>query len=187
MLRLRLAIECAPRTKNGQPAHSPTVGAKTSCTQFDCDGLRGCQPNRCPPISSATMGSVSNTPIQNRRVMSVSSGFGPVSAVGVSGSSAMPQIGQEPGPSCRTTGCIGQVKIVPVGIGAPGAGADGSRYFSGSDANLARQPPEQKKYETPPWLWRCGVFTGSTVMPQTGSLVSALAVGGAVIASIPII
>src|SRR3954451_5432703 len=145
MLRLRLATDCGPRTKNGQPAHSTTGVGKASCTQLDGDAASGCQPNRCPPISSATTGSVSSTPIQNRRVMSMSSGFGPVSAVGVSGSSAMPQIGQEPGPSCRTSGCIGQVKIVPSGIGAAGAGADGSRYFSGSDANLARQPPEQKK------------------------------------------
>ena len=57
----------------------------------------------------------------------------------------MPQIGQEPGPSCRTSGCIGQVKIVPAGIGAAGSRADGSRYFPGSAANLVRQPPEQKK------------------------------------------
>jgi hypothetical protein len=27
----------------------------------------------------------------------------------VTGSSAMPQIGQEPGPFCRISGCIGQV------------------------------------------------------------------------------
>ena len=55
------------------------------------------------------MGSVSASPIQNRRVMSTSSGFGPPSAVMDSGSSAMPQIGQFPGPSWRTSGCIGQV------------------------------------------------------------------------------
>ncbi len=77
--------------------------------------------------------------------MSASSGLGPASAVGISGSSAMPQIGQEPGPSCRTSGCIGQVKIVPAGIGAAGSRAAGSRYFAGSAANLVRQPPEQKK------------------------------------------
>ena len=62
-----------------------------------------------PPISKTTMGSVSASPIQNRRVMSTSSGFGPASAVTASGSSAIPQIGQLPGPSWRTWGCIGQV------------------------------------------------------------------------------
>ena len=41
--------------------------------------------------------------------MSASSGFGPASAVTSKGSSAMPQIGQFPGPTCRTSGCIGQV------------------------------------------------------------------------------
>jgi hypothetical protein len=41
--------------------------------------------------------------------MSASSGLGPVSAVAIDGSSAMPQIGQWPGPTCRIWGCIGQV------------------------------------------------------------------------------
>ena len=36
-------------------------------------------------------------------------GIGRRSAVTVTGSSAMPQIGQEPGPTCRISGCIGQV------------------------------------------------------------------------------
>jgi hypothetical protein len=48
-------------------------------------------------------------PIQKRRVKSTSSGFGPASPVAISGSSAMPQIGQFPGPTCRTCGCMGQV------------------------------------------------------------------------------
>ena len=43
------------------------------------------------------------------RVMSVSSGSGASSSETCSGSSAMPQIGQSPGPTCRTSGCIGQV------------------------------------------------------------------------------
>ena len=43
------------------------------------------------------------------RVMSTSSGSGRSSAVTVSGSSAMPQMGQPPGPFCRTCGCIGHV------------------------------------------------------------------------------
>ena len=68
-----------------------------------------CRPVRWPPISSARTGTASTSPIQNRRVMSASSGLGPLSAVTVSGSSAMPQIGQLPGPTCRISGCIGQV------------------------------------------------------------------------------
>jgi hypothetical protein len=40
---------------------------------------------------------------------SISSGLGPVSSLMMSGSSAMPQIGQLPAASCRICGCIGQV------------------------------------------------------------------------------
>ena len=59
---------------------------------------------------------------QSRRVKSTSSGFGPSSPVGTPiGSSAMPQIGQSPGPSRTISGCIGQVYCVPFGIGS-GAG-----------------------------------------------------------------
>ena len=41
--------------------------------------------------------------------MSSSSSFGCSSSETVTGSSAMPQIGHDPGPFCRTSGCIGQV------------------------------------------------------------------------------
>jgi hypothetical protein len=54
-------------------------------------------------------GTDNNTPTQNRRVMSRSSGFSPSVPVGVMGSSAMPQIGQEPGSDRTICGCIGQV------------------------------------------------------------------------------
>ncbi len=54
-------------------------------------------------------GSVRRALHRKRRDMSSSSGFGASSAVTVIGSSAMPQIGQEPGPSWTTSGCMGQV------------------------------------------------------------------------------
>jgi hypothetical protein len=41
--------------------------------------------------------------------MSRSSGLGPESAVTITGSSAIPQIGHDPGPGWRISGCIGQV------------------------------------------------------------------------------
>ncbi|MGY4328695.1 hypothetical protein ACVWWG_003112 [Bradyrhizobium sp. LB7.2] len=110
MLRLRVSSDCQPRRKNGQPAHSTTGVAKTSWIQFDSVGsIQLCGPARWPPISSTTAGSASAPPIQNRRVMSASSGLGPLSRLATSGSSAMPQIGQLPGPTWRTSGCIGQV------------------------------------------------------------------------------
>ena len=49
------------------------------------------------------------TPIQKRRVMSINSALGPVFSPTLSGSSAIPQIGHAPGPTCRICGCIGQV------------------------------------------------------------------------------
>ena len=46
---------------------------------------------------------------QKRRRKSTSSGLSPSSRLGISGSSAMPHLGQAPGWSWRTSGCIGQV------------------------------------------------------------------------------
>ena len=54
-------------------------------------------------------GIVSASAIQNRLVMSINSGSRLSSSEICSGSSAMPQIGQAPGPICLTSGCIGQV------------------------------------------------------------------------------
>ena len=110
MLRLRVRADCQPRTKNGHPAHSTTGVANANWIQFESVGsIRACMPAICAPISSATTGALSAVAIQKRRLMSASSGLGPVSALAISGSSAMPQIGQEPGPICRISGCIGQV------------------------------------------------------------------------------
>ena len=60
-------------------------------------------------MTIATSGTASATPTQNRRVMSRNSGLAPSPAAGVSGSNAMPQIGQLPGPLRTICGCIGQV------------------------------------------------------------------------------
>ena len=107
MLRLRVSSERQPRAKNGAPAHSTTGVASANEIQFDHGGI--CIRPRWPPISSANTGIVSASAIQNRLVMSISSGSGASSSETCSGSSAMPQIGQAPGPICFTSGCIGQV------------------------------------------------------------------------------
>jgi hypothetical protein len=69
--------------------------------------------SQCAPkwllISTTITGNVSAKPIQKRRVMSARSGPGLLPAAGISGSSAMPQTGQLPGPGWRICGCIGQV------------------------------------------------------------------------------
>jgi hypothetical protein len=61
------------------------------------------------PIARTSSGTVSAAAIHNRRDMSANSGFESSVAVIVLGSSAIPQIGQDPGPRCTISGCIGQV------------------------------------------------------------------------------
>ena len=55
---------------------------------------------------------------RRRRVMSSSSSFGCSSSEMCTGSSAIPQIGHEPGPICRISGCIGQVYSASGSAGA---------------------------------------------------------------------
>src|SRR5689334_19045791 len=96
MFRLRVVTDCAPRTKNGHPAQSTTGVASTNCAKLDVVGDGQCAP-KCTLISRTVTGTLKARPTQNRRVISTSSGFGALSALTVSGSSAMPQIGQAPG------------------------------------------------------------------------------------------
>ncbi len=110
MLRWPERRLAAPRWKKGQPAQSTTGVARASWIQpFQAMGQGVLSPNRWPPISRAKTGAVRAAPIQKRRVKSTSSGLGPWSRLTRSGSRAMPQIGQEPGPSWRISGCMGQV------------------------------------------------------------------------------
>ncbi len=110
MFSRRETSEAQPRWKKGHPAHSTTGVANANWIQFDdCRLTSIIRPVRCPPISRANTGAVSARAIQKRRLMSASSALGCGSAVAVTGSSAMPQIGQAPGPACRICGCIGQV------------------------------------------------------------------------------
>jgi len=83
--------------------------------------------------------------------MSRSSGFASSVAVTTRGSSAMPQIGQLPGPSRMISGCIGQVQLIAAGAGAgigPAGCATGAaepeRNLVGSAANRSRQDVAQK-------------------------------------------
>ncbi len=68
------------------------------------------------PIATISSGPVSATLIQKRRVMSRSSGFSSSCEVTVRGSSAIPQIGQWPGPGRTISGCIGQVYSTRVAV-----------------------------------------------------------------------
>jgi hypothetical protein len=128
MFGLRFTTEAAARLKNGQPAHSTTGVASASCVQASSQAGTACWtgwPGTRSDIASASSGTVSATPIQNRRVMSRSSGLTGSSAVTVRGSRAMPQMGQLPGSLRTISGCIGQTHSVRVA---------GSRGVSGSSA-----------------------------------------------------
>ncbi len=74
-------------------------------------------------MSISMSGAVSATLIQKRRVMSRSSGLSSLAAVTVRGSSAMPQMGHEPGAGRTISGCMGQVYSVRV----EAVGTSGSR------------------------------------------------------------
>src|ERR1700674_3164355 len=111
MLVLRFTTDAHPRWKNGQPPQRTTGVASSSSShgnpQFHGDAMNACGHNMLP-MAIASNGAVSPRLIQNRRVMSRSSGLSS-SAVTVRGSSAMPQIGQFPGSARTICGCIGQV------------------------------------------------------------------------------
>ena len=105
MLGLRLTTDCAPRTKNGKPAHSTTDTVSTSSTQL-CVAISN-QPRLCPNIASTVTTAVSVH--QKQRWKSSSSGFSASSNAGMTGSSDIPYVGQLPGWSWRIFGCMGQV------------------------------------------------------------------------------
>jgi hypothetical protein len=95
---VRAAIDdrLPPRAKNGAPPHSTTGVASASWIS-----------GRHSIIASSRTGTANATLTRKRRVMSVSSSFSGSSAVISTGSSAMPQMGHDPGPICRTSGCMG--------------------------------------------------------------------------------
>src|SRR5580704_8385109 len=133
MFRLRFAIDAQARSKIGHPAQSTTGLASANSSHGQC------APTNIIASNTVAAGTLS----QNRRNMSVYSGFtsSTDARVKLTGSNAMPHLGHEPGPICRTSGCMGQVYSTPAATGGIGLG---SRYFSGPDWNLAAQPAEQK-------------------------------------------
>jgi hypothetical protein len=115
MFGLRLPIDCAQRTKNGQPDQSTTGVARASSTQGRAAPSIG---SKTPPdMAIAVTITVSGSVHQKRRRKSTSSGLSSSSRPGITGSSVIPHFGQVPGPIWRISGCIGQVYSVP-GTGA---------------------------------------------------------------------
>src|SRR5258706_15587133 len=113
MLVLRLTIDAHPRWKNGQPPQSTTGVASRSSShgrhQFHGDAMNRCGESMLP-MAIARSGAGGARLIQNRRVMSRSSGLSS-STVTLRGSSAMPHIGQFPGSVLTISGCIGQADL----------------------------------------------------------------------------
>ena len=113
MLGLSGASERAPRTRNGQPAQSTTGAARKSSTQRRTPtGRRSAsgRPGIMSLIARTKSGADRAADTTRRRRMSTSSALSSSSSADTSaGSSAIPQMGQAPGPTCRTSGCIGQV------------------------------------------------------------------------------
>src|SRR5271165_3834662 len=131
MLGLRCTTDCQPRTKKGNPHHRTTGVASANSIQVHvladnrcCRGMEG----RNAEIISASIGTESAAPIHNLLVISISSGL-ISSAVTSRGSSAMPQIGHEPGASRTICGCIGQVYSMRLAGGGAVAGSRAMPHF----------------------------------------------------------
>ena len=111
MFRLRFTTDAQPLWKNGQPPQSTTGVASPNESQSNVR-----VPSRCFSGSAGSreetminrVGKVNDRLIQNRRVMFANSGL-VSSAVTSRGSSAMPQIGQDPGSERTICGCMGHV------------------------------------------------------------------------------
>src|ERR1700722_11961672 len=130
MLGLRLNNDVQKRWKKGSPHHSTTGVASRNSSQGRMDPAVTMYWSPLPtksafinasgqimlPIAIASKGAVRTTPTQKRRVMFRSSGFSSGPAVTVRGSSAMPQMGHEPGSERMISGCMGQVYSVRAAI-----------------------------------------------------------------------
>ena len=97
MFGLKFTTEFQARWKNGQPHQKTTGVTSASCTQPGTLFKTECQLGTIPPMVKMKTGTVSAQPIQNRRLMSTNSGFGPSPSAAITGSKAMPHFGQLPG------------------------------------------------------------------------------------------
>ena len=115
MFSERFRSESHPRRKNGAAPQRTTGVASANWIHWDAAvGMRSSQADTMGKSMDSTMiGTARAAEIQNRRVMSASSGSGPVASVAFTGSRAIPHFGHVPGPSCRTSGCMGQVYSTP--------------------------------------------------------------------------
>src|SRR4051794_26232390 len=100
MLSERLVIEFHPRSNSGQPAPRTTPDDNASSIQRRLiEGTSACMDKTITGMERRALA-------QKRRVIDWSSGWGADASerLGISGSSAIPHLGQTPGPCCRTCG-----------------------------------------------------------------------------------
>ena len=112
MFRFMVRKDFAPRTRKGHPDQrmtgTPRISSVQSASRSPTHSRTG-NPTIGPMVKTSS-GAVRTAPTTKRRRKSTSSGLGPSSPAGMPfGSSAIPQIGQSPGPTCSISGCIGQV------------------------------------------------------------------------------
>ena len=82
---------------------------------------------------------------QKRCVISPSSGLASSDDDAITGSRAIPHFGQEPGPICRISGCIGHVYSTAAATGRAGVpAADASVNAAGFSRKRRAQPSAQK-------------------------------------------
>ena len=172
MLRLRVdqRMPAAHEKRRTRPQHHRRRQRQRNPVRPRCGGTMA-SPARWLPISSANTGSVSTSAIQNRRVMSISSGSGASSSETCSGSSAMPQIGQLPGPDLPHLGMHRTGVDRAGGRRAAPAGA-ACRNFSGSASKRSRQRAAAEEVVLA--FVRDAMRGGRRIdlMPQTGSIAS---------------
>src|ERR1700730_83081 len=136
MFRLRVAMDRQPRTKNGQPPQSTTGVAKINSNHCQVLGeanrMSGDMAEKKSDMVTTRSGIVSAVHIQNRMVMSTSSGFFSSPILTILGSKAMPQIGHAPGLSRTIWGCIGHVYSVFAAVAAAITGSSAIPQFGQS-------------------------------------------------------
>ena len=172
MFRLRLTIEAQPRSKNGQPPQSTTGVASTNSIQ----PIARIESKCCKRLAGKHVGHAEKQERERKRDADPESarhghefGIFFFVAAAVRGSSAMPQIGHEPGSARTICGCIGQVYSTPVGAIGFSEAFPAASGESCSASNFLAHDSLHKKYVLPARSRFADARAGATFMPQMGS------------------
>jgi hypothetical protein len=137
MFGLRFPSDSQNLRKNGQPPHS-TTGVASANSRY---ANLSCGAANIGAMAITRSGTLSAALTHSLRVKSRSSESS--SAAPSIGTSAMPHFGHDPGPTCTTSGCIGQVYFAP-GFSGVAPFAFPARNFSGFALKACMQCCEQK-------------------------------------------